>query len=169
MALSVLIAIALGWLINDLRLQLRETAQTVNAKLPSILEKTEKSAEALADLSEDVRQLRDLAGASGPRDNSLVAYADAILDRIEAADAKIGTKARLSNDLSDPITAKEWVTAARKEAVWLTFRAKSKEELLARLTANKFGTEWQIAMTGASPQPLRKWIESQPELKPATR
>ena len=162
----VIIALVLGWLLNDLRLQLRETAETVNAKLPSILEKTEKSAEALAELSEDVRQLRDLAGAAGPRDASLAAYADQILDRIEATDAKIGTKGRLSGDLADAIPAKEWVTGARKEALWLTFRAKSKDELLTRLSANKFGTEWHIQPAGQEPVLLRQWIESQPELQP---
>ena len=160
----VAIALVLGWLINDLRLQLRATAETVNAKLPSILEKTEKSAEALAELSEDVRQLRDLAGATGPRDTTLAAYADAILDRLEATDAKIGTKSRISGNLGDALPAKEWVAAARKEALWLTFRAKSKEELLTRLTANKFGSEWHIEPAGGPAQPLRQWIESQPDL-----
>jgi len=164
----VAIALVLAWLLNDLRLQLRETAETVNAKLPSILEKTETSAQALAELSEDVRQLRDLAGATGPRDATLAAYADAILDKLEAADATIGTKGRLSGNLSEPLPSKEWVAAARKEAVWLTFRAKSKDELLTRLSANKFGTEWHIQVAGAEPVPLRQWIGSQPELQPTT-
>lgn len=162
----VVIAGVLGWLLNDLRLQLHETAETVNAKLPSILEKTETSARALAELSEDVRQLRDLAGAAGPRDASLAAYADAILDKLEATDATIGTKGRLSGNLSDVLPSKEWVAAARKEAVWLTFRAKSKDELLTRLSATKFGSEWHIQPEGAESVPLRQWITSQPELQP---
>jgi len=161
----VVIALVLAWLLNDLRLQLRETAETVNAKL---LEKTETSAQALAELSEDVRQLRDLAGATGPRDATLAAYADAILDKLEAADATIGTKGRLSGNLSEPLPSKEWVAAARKEAVWLTFRAKSKDELLTRLSANKFGSEWHVEVAGAEPVPLRQWITSQPDLQPTT-
>ncbi len=165
---GVIVALGLGWLLNDLRLQFRATSATVNAKLPSILEKAETSAAALAELSEDVRQLRDLAGATGPRDATLAAYADVILDRIETSNAMIGTKSRLSKSLNDPVPAAEWTAAARKEALWLTFRAKSKSELLARLTENKFGSEWQVQPPGGEPQPLRQWVESQADAAAAT-
>jgi hypothetical protein len=164
---ALLVAMLFAWLINDLRLQLRQTSATVNEKLPSILEKTERSATALAELSDDVRQLRDLAGAAGPRDATLATYADAILDRLEASGVTIGTKAKLSDKLADPQPAKQWVAAARKEAVWLTFRATSKAELLERLTQTKFGSDWHVVPHAgdASPQPLRQWIELQPDLR----
>jgi hypothetical protein len=149
------------------RLQLRHTSATINEKLPSILEKTERSAAALAELSEDVGQLRDLAGATGPRDATLAAYADSILDRIEASDLLIGTRSKLSGKLDDPQAAKEWTAAARKEALWLTFRAKSKVELLKRLTETKFGSEWHVQRSGGDVNvtPLREWIEAQPDLR----
>src|SRR5688572_23232668 len=99
---ALLLALLFAWLINDLRLQLRQTAATVNEKLPSILEKTERSAAALAELSQDVSQLRDLAGATGPRDATLATYADAILDRVEKSGMMLGTRARLSDALADP-------------------------------------------------------------------
>lgn len=167
---AFLLALLLAWLINDVRLQLRQTSATVNEKLPSILEKTERSATALADLSDDVRQLRDLAGATGPRDATLATYADSILDRIEASGLSIGTKARLSDKLVDAQPAAEWTAAARKEALWLTFRAKSKQELLERLTQTKFGSEWHVQPQGAEGklQPLRQWIESHAELRVPT-
>ena len=165
-ALGLFVALLFAWLINDLRLQLRQTSATVNEKLPSILEKTERSATALVELSEDVRQLRDLAGATGPRDATLAAYADAILDRLEGAELLVGTRGRLTGRLDDAQPAKEWVAAARKEALWLTFRAKSKAELLDRLTKTKFGSDWHVQPPGAAtaPQPLREWIEAQPEI-----
>ena len=165
------LALLFAWLVNDLRVQLRRTSATVNEKLPSILEKTERSATALAELSEDVRQLRDLAGATGPRDATLAAYADAILDRLETSGLTIGTRGMISGRLDDPQPAAEWVAAARKEALWLTFRAKSRGELLDRLTQTKFGTAWHAQPPGpdAKPQPLRSWIEGHPELRATTQ
>ena len=166
-AVGLCVALLFAWLINDLRVQLRRTSATVNEKLPSILEKTERSATALAELSEDVRQLRDLAGATGSRDATLAAYADAILDRLEASGLSIGTRGKLSGRLDDAQPAKEWVAAARKEALWLTFRAKSRSELLERLTRTKFGSEWHVQSPGpdATLQSLRAWVEAQPELR----
>ena len=166
-AVALVVALLFAWLINDVRLQLRHTSATINEKLPSILEKTERSATALAELSEDVRQLRDLAGATGPRDATLAAYADSILDRVEASDLLIGTRSKLSGKLDDPQPAKEWSAAARKEALWLTFRAKSKPELLKRLTETKFGSQWHVQRSGGdgSVTPLREWIEAQPDLR----
>ena len=164
---ALLVALLFAWLINDVRLQLRHTSATINEKLPSILEKTERSATALAELSADVSQLRDLAGATGPRDATLAAYADSILDRLEASDLQIGTRAKLSGKLEDPQPAKEWTAAARKEALWLTFRAKSKPELLKRLTETKFGSEWHVQPTSGDMKlvPLREWVEAQPDLR----
>jgi hypothetical protein len=164
---ALLVALLLAWLINDVRLQLRQTSATVNEKLPSILEKTERSATALAELSDDVRQLRDLAGATGPRDATLATYADSILDHLETSGLLVGTKAKLSDKLLDAQPAIEWTAAARKEALWLTFRAKSKQELLERLTKTKFGSEWYVQGQSADAkiQPLRQWIESHPDLR----
>ena len=164
---AMLVALVFAWLINDVRLQLRHTSATINEKLPSILEKTERSATALAELSEDVGQLRDLAGATGPRDATLAAYADAILDRIEASNLVIGTRSKLSGKLDDPQPAKEWTAGARKEALWLTFRAKSKAELLERLTQTKFGSEWHVqpASGDIKVTSLKEWIEAQPDLR----
>ena len=164
---ALLVALLFAWLINDVRLQLRHTSATINEKLPSILEKTERSATALAELSADVSQLRDLAGATGPRDATLAAYADAILDRLEQSNLQIGTRAKLSGKLDDAQPAKEWTAAARKEALWLTFRAKSRTELLKRLTETKFGSEWHVQPTSGDIKmsTLREWIEAQPDLR----
>ena len=156
-----LIAIVLfALLLNDLRLEFKRTAVAVNQNLPEILDKTRKSADTLAALSEDIKQLRDLAGASGPRDRSLVAYADAALDAVEKSSGTIGLKSRVGREaLRDPQPAAEWVTAARKEALWLSFRAKSKEELLDRLCETKFGSDWHLQLPNEEPVLLKEWIQ----------
>lgn len=160
-----LAAVAVGGvllLLNDLRLQMRTAAVTVNDKLPRILEKTEKSAETLATLSNDIKEIRDLAGLpqSDGHDRTLVRYADAMLDRIEASGGSIGTKPLIGGDakLKDPQPAADWVRAARKEALWQTLRVKSRQELVDRLCETKFGSAWHIQVGDARPVPLAEWV-----------
>ena len=168
-ALSVgtLVLITLMLILNDLRRELKRTAQTVNEKLPQILEKTEKSTATLADLSDDIRQLRNLGGlvpgaADDPHRTTLAQYADSILDRLESVEGVIGTKPLLAGndpkELKDPQPVKEWTAAARKEAMLLVFRAKSKEDLLTRLTQTRYGSDWYLHPAGDKPLKLSDWI-----------
>lgn len=171
--LAVMLALAawFGWMLNDLRLELKRSAQTVNRDLPVILANTRKSTETLAEVSSDIKELRNLAGVDDTqRDKTLVTYADSILDLVERQhEAQIGVEKLIGKSLSDPLPAKEWVAGARKEAVWLTFRAKSHAELLDRLTQNKFGTEWKIQFGDEPPQSLRVWlVEHHPPTAEAT-
>src|SRR5687767_2087719 len=141
-ALAILALVVLIFLLNDLRREFHRTGETVNRHLPEILEKTRTSTETLARLSEDIRQLRDLSGATGARDATLAKYADELLDAIEAApDARIGVEAIIGSSLKDARPAKEWTADARKEAVYLAFAATTRQELLDRLTKNKFGRD----------------------------
>lgn len=159
-ALAAVTSLAVLLLLNDLRVQMKRASVTVNDKLPRILEKTESSAETLAALSADVKQLRDLAGLpQGPRDATLAAYADRVLDAVEASGGTVGLKPLVGGGgrLKDPQPATEWVASARKEAVWLTFRADSRDELLGRLCRNKFGSDWMIQVGGAEPVTLASW------------
>src|SRR5688500_5378531 len=146
LGLAVAFCAALLLMLNDLRLQVRRGAETVNSQLPEILDKTRKTADTMAVLSDDIRQLRDLAGApDGVRDATLAAYADDLLDAVEASGATIGLKPKLiGTELKETLPAREWVADARKEALWLTFRASSREEFLDRLCKNKFGSDWYI-------------------------
>ncbi len=157
-----------GWMVNDLRRELKRSAETVNTHLPEILDNTRRSTETLAEVSRDIKDLRNLAGVEDvPRDKTLVSYADSVLDLIESqADAVIGTEKIFGKELSDPVPAKDWAAAARKEAVWLTFRAASKRELLDRLTATKFGSAWRIKVGEEKPSPLHDWLV---EHHPATK
>lgn len=169
LVLAVLAGLGLGWVINDLRIELKQTSQTVNKHLPEILANVKKSTETLAVLSEDIKQLRDLAGvASGaPRDRTLVTYADSILDFLESTKAQIGLEKKvLGSGLKSVMPVGEWVVDARKEALWLTFRVKSHSELLERLCENKFGSSWFIQFEDKEPVPLIDWLkENHPETK----
>ena len=158
--LAVVATAAVLFLLNDLRLQARSATVTVNDKLPRILDKTERTAETMAALSADVRDLRELAGLpqAGGRDATLVRYADRVLDRVAATGGQVGTKPLIGKGLKDPQPAAEWVAGARKEAVWLTFRATSRHELVERLAETKFGSAWLIQLPGGDPVPLRDWI-----------
>lgn len=163
-ALSFCVALLFAWILNDLRLELKRSAATVNTHLPDILDNTRRTTQTLAEVSSDIRDLRNLAGVSDtPRDSTLVTYADSVLDLIESQNATIGTEKLIGKELSDPVPAKEWVVGARKEAVWLTFRTKTKSELLRRLTETKFGSAWRIKIAEEAPVPLRDWlIENHP-------
>ena len=175
------------WLVNDVRLEIRRssavvhtTGQTINEQLPTIVDKTRKttdtvaqslpeilektrtSTETLAELAEDIRQLKELAGvANTTRDKNLVAYAASVLDAIETSGGNIGLKKALGGSgLKSTLPAKEWVVAARKEALVLTLLAKSKHELLTRLAVNKFGSPWYIQLAGQEPMTLQDWLKA---------
>ena len=151
-----LAAVAVGAvlvLLNDLRVQMKAAAGTVNEKLPRILEKTEKTAETLAMLSAE-----GLPQGAG-HDRTIVRYADRVLDAVEASGGVVGTKALVGGggELKDPQPAAEWARGARKEALWQTLRVKSKDELLERLGETKFGTAWHIQVGGGPPMKLAEW------------
>ncbi len=168
LVVAVLAVTATGWMLNDLRVELQKTVKTLNDSLPEILENTTKGSETLAVLSEDLKQLRDLVGLSAnPRDKSLVAYADSVLDFIESQDAQIGLKKKVfGGGLKSAVPTNEWVVSARKEALWLIFRAKSRDEFLRRLCENKFGTKWFIEFSGGQPVALIEFLsENHPDTK----
>ena len=123
-ALAVVATAAVLFLLNDVRVQLKSSTATVNDKLPRILDKTEQTAETMAALSADVRDLRELAGLpqGGGRDATLVRYADRVLDAVAATGGQVGTEALIGKGLKSPQPAAEWVAGARKEAVWLKAR-----------------------------------------------
>ena len=158
--LAILAMATLVVLLYDLRREFRRTGDTVNEHLPEILEKTRDSTRTLAQLSDDIRQLRDLAGATGTRDTTLAKYADELLDLVESADAQIGTEAIVGSGLRDAKPAKEWCVDARKEALYLAFVATSQDELLTRLTRSKFGRDWMIQEKSGPPTKLADWLRS---------
>ncbi len=162
MGIALLFAAVLLWMVNDLRRDLKQSVQVVNTQLPEILENTRDSSQTLAVVSNDIRELRDLAGIStGTGDRSLVSYADGVLDAVESSGGVIGLKGKLgmSAKLDDPVPAAEWVVGARKEAVYLALRAQSQHELLHRLTTSfPLRRAWQMQIGEAAPEPLIDWL-----------
>ncbi len=178
---------SLLWMVNDARLEIRraaelldETGRTVNADLPAIVDRTRKTADTvaahlpeimakahttsdtLAELAADIRQLKELAGATTTaRDQNLVAYANEVLKTIEASGGTIGLKKALGGrGLKNPLPAKEWAAGARKEALFLTVVARSKKELVTRLGKNMFGAHWYIQVGDVGPVPLLDWLSA---------
>jgi hypothetical protein len=192
LAVAVVFLALFAWLLNDVRVLIRDssqivhtTGQTVNQHLPTIVDKTRKTTDTLADhlpeivektrtstetlagLAEDIRQLKELAGVSNTaRDKSLVAYADSVLDAIDSSGGTIGVTKTFGKGLKSTLPAKEWVVAARKEALFLTAVTTSKKELMTRLSVTKFGFAWYIQFGEQEPVPLADWLKAR---HPATK
>lgn len=182
LAVAVVFCSVLTWLVNDMRLQIRRSGETVQAtaetinkhlptlgeQLPEIVEKVRATTDTVAELAADIRQLKELAGVTSTgRDQNLVAYANSVLATIEASGGTIGLKKKLGGSgLKNEAPAKEWAAGARKEALLLTVLARSKKELLTRLAKNKFGSSWYIQIGNSEPVELLEWLKANhPETK----
>jgi hypothetical protein len=158
--LAAIAVAALLWMLNDLRVEVKHTNAIVAEHLPAVLANVKQGTETLAHLSKDIEGMRDLAGiANGPRDRSLVVYADSILDFLDQQKGQIGLEKLVGKGLKDTVPVQDWVTGARKEALWLTFRANSKAELLDRLGKNKFGAAWYFAPATGEPVQLIEFLK----------
>ena len=140
---------------------------TMSENLPDLLDRVSKTSEVIAELAEDIRQLKELAGVtSSARDKSIVAYANSLLSAVEASGGVIGVKKTLSKGLKNPRPASEWVVGARREALILTILVKSKKEMLTRLSKTKLGAQWMIELPGQEPMTLIDWLQkNHPESK----
>jgi hypothetical protein len=152
--LATVVCAVLLYLLNDMRGELRRTNDTVNAHLPQILANVNTATTTLAAVSKDINAFRDLAGlVDTPQDRSLVVYADTVLDFLEQQpEGQIG----LSKDV---MTSAEWARDSRKEALWLTFRASTKAELLQRIGKNKFGSDFYYTAPGIEPMTLIEFLK----------
>ena len=193
LGVAVVFLAAALWMLNDIRLEVRRSSQTiqaagpalqsvqttsatVNEKLPAIVDRTQKTSEVvaghlpkvlervdsttetLAELAADVRQLKQLAGLTGKgRDEGLVAYANSLLDKIAASGGVIANKKVLGSGLKNKQPAKEWVVGARREALFQLLLAKSKKDMLERLSKTAWGGHWYIELPGQEPMTLLDW------------
>jgi hypothetical protein len=156
--LAALAVAALLWMINDLRGEVKRTNEAVNQHLPQILANAKVATDTMAKLSKDIEALRDLAGLTAPSDRSLALYADGVLDFLDTQPGQIGLDKKLGAGMKDLVPVQDWVREARREALWLTFRASSKAELLDRLGKNKFGSKWYYAPPAGEPVPLIDFV-----------
>lgn len=162
LALAAVVCLVLLYLLNDMRGELRRTNETVNAHLPQILANVNTATTTLAAVSKDINSFRDLAGlVDTPQDRSLVVYADSILDFLEQqTTGQIGVTKVVGSGLKDLVTAADWARDSRKEALWLTFRASTKEELLRRIGKTKFGSDWYFVAPGIEPTKLIDFLKN---------
>jgi hypothetical protein len=187
LAVATLFLGAVAWMLNDVRLEVKRTSQTVNtagealnADLPDILAKTRRAADALgedvpeiidksrnitdqvAEMTADVRTLKEaLAKMKVERDPELLRYAGDLLDTVAAAPkATVGVKPITGiGGLRDPVPAREWVVKARKEANLLTLLTSSKAELASKLTSTALGSPYLLKFPGKKAVPLLDWLK----------
>jgi len=161
LALAALAAAAVIYLLDDARRELARTNQVVHTHLPEILANARTASETMARVSKDIESLRDLAGMSAPGDRGLATYADSVLDFVEQQPGQIGVEKLIGKQLKDLILAADWARDARKEALWLTFRARTRGELLERLGKTKLGAPWYYAPPGGEPVTLVELLRRQ--------
>ncbi len=162
LAVAVVFAAAILLMLNDIRLDIKSNMQTVDKHLPEIMTRVDKTSDTVAEVADDIAQLRDLAGLQrGERDKSIVVFADKVLDLVQESGGQIGlTKKIFGSGLKELKPAQQWAVAARREAVYYSFRVTSKEEMLEKLTTNIYGSEWYIQLNGEKPQKLSAWLTS---------
>lgn len=159
LALAAIAAGIVIYLLDDARRELERTNQLVHEHMPEILANARLASETLARVSKDIESVRDLAGLSAPGDRALATYADGVLDFLEQQPGQIGLEKVLGKQLKNMLPAADWARDARKEALWLTFRARTRAELLERLGKNKFGSPWYYAPPGGEPVPLIDFLK----------
>jgi hypothetical protein len=159
LALAAIAAAVVIYLVNDARLELQRTNQIVHQHLPEILANAKVASETMARVSKDIESLRDLSGLSATGDRGLATYADSLLDFLEQQPGSIGLEKLIGKELKDVIPAADWARDARKEALWLTFRARTRAELLERLGKTKLGAPWSYAPPGGPPVKLIDFLK----------
>ncbi len=210
LAVAVVFLAAALWILNDIRLQVRQTTHkidtvsekvneelpdiversrttsetvaknlpevvdkvrtgtdTVSKTLPRVVDRVERTTEVMAELAEDVRQLKELAGLNRtPRDKTVAAYADSLLKQVAASGGVIGVKKTVGRGLKNPRSAADWVAAERREAVILTLLGRTKKEVLKAIVTTKFGFPWYIQFPDREPVKLLDWLkENHPETR----
>lgn len=157
---TIAVAIVI-FLLDDVRREIVRTNRIVHEQLPALLANAKQASETMAHLAKDIESLRDLAGMSAPGDRSLAAYADSVLDFLEQQPGSIGVEKIIGDKLKKLVPAADWARDARKEALWLTFRARTKAELLERLGKTKFGGHWYYAPPAGAPETLIDFLKRQ--------
>ena len=162
LAAALIVSGVMLWMLNDVRVHIRKSVDTVNRDLPMILDKTRDSADTMSTLSQDIKQLRELVvGDQTTRDANIVAYETEILKLIENSGGKIGTKKLIGTGLSDPVPAREWVARERKLALWDQARSSSKADLLNRIgRSTVMNRTWYIDTGDKSTNSLVDWVKA---------
>src|SRR5262249_8479047 len=107
----------LTWMVNDVRLKVRrtaevvgETGETLNERLPEILNRTLLVTETVSELATDVRNVKAAIGKSplAKGDEELSAYASGVIEAVEKSGATVGLKPTVGKALKTPVTPPDW-------------------------------------------------------------
>jgi hypothetical protein len=170
LAIGTVFLVALTWMVNDMRLQVRETTiivkktgDTLNDRLPDILNRTLVVAETVSELAMDVRNLKS-AISKVPlvrADEDLAAYAASVLEAVEKSGAMIGQKASSGTGLKKPVPAREWAGGTSRQPALLARLARSKREVAQKLSNNVLGHPWymQFGDKDSERVPLLEWLK----------
>lgn len=181
----VFLAIA-GWMINDIRVQVRRSAErlpeavektrqtadvlskhlpdvvdktrqatdTLTEHLPEIVDRVDKTTEVVAELADDIKQLKELAGLGGTkRDENLVAYTNGVFKAIASSGGTVGAKKLVGSGLKSTQPAAKWVAGKRKWTTLMLLKFKSKKEVVTWLCKG-----WYIEFPNKEPMPLLQWL-----------
>jgi hypothetical protein len=154
-----------------------QVGKTVNTDLPPLVKRSETALaqaelamDSLAELSSNFSQFRDLMGVvhAGSQNKPLFSYGTSILNFIgEQPKAVIGTKTPGPKpSLRHAVPAKEWASAAQKDAYFLSLAAKTKSDVLHGLARTRSAAPLFIQLGDQLPRLLGDWLqESHPDSK----
>jgi hypothetical protein len=153
--------------------QTDRAATSIDTHLPRLILVSEKAMDNLADLSENFRQYQRLMGVvhAAKQNKELLTYGTGVLNLIEGQKATIGVSrpsGATSKDepMKHALPAKEWVSAARKDAPFLSLIASSRLDMLNGLTRTYSPAPLSIQIGKEAPRLLADWIrDNHPESK----
>jgi hypothetical protein len=152
--------------------QTERATSTLDARLPPLLARADTAAGNLSELSENLKQCRDLMAIlhESRQNKDLLAYGSGILDLVGQQKASVGvlppTPPSPAPRLERSVPAKAWAGHARKDVQFLSLIAKNKGEVLHGLARTMSASPWYIQLGEQAPRLLASWIkETHPESK----
>jgi hypothetical protein len=138
LSVAVVFGVVLLVLIVDLKRDVTEPVQTINAQLPEIIGEVKSGTETLAGLAKDVELLKSLAGLGAQQSKEgfrgLATYADEVqkmlVDQTEGKGVEVLKEKLIGKKLEVVELMEEFLVGLSREMVTLVLLAKSKEEIL---------------------------------------
>jgi hypothetical protein len=149
--------------------QTEKASDTINTHLPTLLTHSEVAVDDLADLSDSFKQYKGLMGVVhvASQNKGMLSYGLSILSLLGGHDATIGVKKPGSKqELRRAVPAKQWASAAQKDAQFLSMVSTSKADVLHGLARTKSASPLYIQVEKQAPRLLADWLkETHPESK----
>jgi hypothetical protein len=139
-----------------------QASATITTGIPRLLVSSETAVDNLADLSDSFQQYKGLMGIVhvATQNKSLFSYGSSILSLVSGTSALIGLKKPGSDQpLTQPMAAKDWATAAARDAHFLSLVSTSKEEMLHGLGKTTKPLAYHIRIGEQPPRLLADWVK----------